>query len=194
MSTPVRGRPRSVAVRARIIRAAFALLAELGYAAMSIEAIAARAEVSKATIYKWWPNRADVAIDAFFEMTRTEIALATAGRADDDFRRQIHALADLLRKRSGQAFAALIVGARNDETIARAVVERWIVPRRRWGVERMKLAIERGECPRDLDIDAALSLLYSALYGPLLLGAGVPKPDRLDASLDLAFRGIFTGA
>src|SRR5664280_2537029 len=68
---PVRtGRPRSERARLAVLEAAADLLVEGGLAAATIEAVAARAQVSKVTIYKWWPSRGSVAVDAYFHRYR----------------------------------------------------------------------------------------------------------------------------
>ena len=63
---PAPGRPRSERARLAILEAAADLLVEGGLGAATIEAVAARAGVSKVTIYKWWPSRGAVAVDAYF--------------------------------------------------------------------------------------------------------------------------------
>ena len=60
------GRPRSEQSRSAVVRATSELLHEVGLRAMTTEQIAARSGASKATIYKWWPNKYGVAVDAFF--------------------------------------------------------------------------------------------------------------------------------
>ncbi len=60
------GRPRSERARLATLEAAADLLVEGGLAATTVESIAARAGVSKVTIYKWWPSRGAVAVDAYF--------------------------------------------------------------------------------------------------------------------------------
>jgi len=191
-STPLpRGRPRDQAVRIAVLDAAFALLRDRGYPSMAIEAVAARAGVGKATIYRWWPDRASLAVEAFFEATQGQLAFPDTGSAEGDFRSQIHEVAALLRGPVGQGFAAMIAASRDDPAIRRALAERWVMPRRRWGQARMHRAVEDGEAPASLDIDAALAALYSPIYAPLLLGAGIPTVDKVDAVLDLVLAGIF---
>lgn len=59
------GRPRSEKTKHAILSAAYELLLENSFGAVTVEKIAERAGVSKATIYKWWPNKAAVVMDAF---------------------------------------------------------------------------------------------------------------------------------
>ena len=70
-----RGRPRSEESRRAILAAAGQLMLEGGLGAASIEAIAARARVSKATIYKWWPSRGAVALEGFLERVQHSITI-----------------------------------------------------------------------------------------------------------------------
>lgn len=191
-NTPLpRGRPRSSASREAVLRAAYEMLVERGYGLLAIEAVAARAGVGKATIYRWWPNRAVLAVEAFFEATREDLAFPDTGSAREDFRLQIAQLANLLRGAAGQAFAGLVEGARTDSEIGRAVFEHWVLPRKRWGLERLERAQNEGQSRPDLDREAALQALYSPLYAALLLGQGVPAPERVEACFAVVADGVF---
>jgi AcrR family transcriptional regulator len=185
------GRPRSVASQNAILKAAFALLVERGYSAMSIEAVAARAAVGKATVYRWWPTRADLAVDAFFNATKAELAIPDTGSAQHDFRQQIMELADLLRGERGTALAAMLGGGLSDPALAAALKTKWLEPRRRWGFERLACAVKEGECLPNTDVAASLGILYGPLYTPLLFGQGIPSPEQVKAHLDVACRAIF---
>jgi AcrR family transcriptional regulator len=190
-STAQRGRPRSAAADAAILRAAFDLIAERGWAGFSIEGAAERAGVAKTTVYRRWKSRAELACDAFFALTEPELRFPDVASAADAFRVQILALADLLRGPVGDAFAAMLAGARSDPAVARAMAERWVLPRKRWGVERLARAAAEGQTRDPLDVDAALNALYSPLYAPLLMGRGVEPPERVSAYLVIVLPGIF---
>lgn len=191
-STPARGRPRSAAAREAILDAAFRVLSERGYAGMAFEAVAEAAGSAKTTIYRWWKRRADLAVDAFFHATQAGLALPDTGSTAEDFRLQITALAALLRGPRGVVFAAMLGGARTDPELARALGTLWLEPRRRWGIERMQRAVARGECPPDIDVQAALGILYGPLYTPLLFGQDVPSEAQVRAHLSLALPAIFS--
>ncbi len=187
----MRGRPRSAESRKAILDAAFGILVERGYGAMSIEAVATRAGVGKTTVYRWWPSRADLAVDAFFAATEAELAMPATGSAEQDFRSQVTALADMLRGPRGVALAAMLGGGLSDPGLAASLNSRWIEPRRRWGFERLSRAAAAGECLPDTDVPAALGILYGPLYSPLLFGRGIPSVDQVRAHLDVACRAIF---
>jgi AcrR family transcriptional regulator len=186
-----RGRPRSAASQEAILAAAFRILVERGYNAMSIEAVAASAGVGKATVYRWWASRGDLAVDAFFAATADELAIPETGLAERDFRVQITALADLLRGQRGMALAAMLGGGLSDPRLAGSLNSRWIEPRRRWGFERLSRAVANGECLPATNVPAALGILYGPIYTPLLFGRGIPDVEQVKAHLNLACRAIF---
>jgi AcrR family transcriptional regulator len=158
---------------------------------MSIEAVAARAGTGKTTVYRWWSNRAELAVDAFFAATRAELHLPDTGSAREDFTLQITELAHLLRGKRGRALAAMLGGALSDSELSDALDRRWLRPRRQWGFQRLARAVAEGQCRPGLDIPAALGILYGPIYTPLLFGQNVPSPARVRAHLDIAFSAIF---
>src|ERR1700686_3400026 len=102
------GRPRSERARLAILEATADLLLEAGIAAAPIEAIAARAGVSKVTIYKWWPPRGAVAVDAYFHRYRQTIDFEDTGDVARDLAAQIRSTIDAFRSRAGAVMAELI--------------------------------------------------------------------------------------
>ena len=191
MKKPAAGRPRDETSRKAILAATFKLLQKRGYARLPLQLIATTAGVGKTTIYRWWPNRAALAMDAFFEYTAAELAFPDSASAADDFRQQIKQLATVLRSKRGEVLAAMIVGSRNDRDLARALQTQWIDPRRVWGFARITRAAREGQCVPNLNIPSALDALYSPLYAHLFLGVGVHTEDEVDRHCDFLFPLIF---
>src|SRR6202051_3112949 len=81
-----RGRPRSEEHRHAVLKATMELMLEDDLRRASVDRISARSGVSKATIYKWWPNRTAVAIDAFLHQMMADAAVPDTGSAAEDFR------------------------------------------------------------------------------------------------------------
>lgn len=185
------GRPRSESSREAILDAAFNLLVERGYVGFGIEPVATAAGTGKSTIYRWWRDKADLAVDAFFHATRAELQLPDTANAELDFRAQIAELAELLRGARGRALAGLLGASRLDPALSRALGERWLSPRRQWGLARMARAEADGGLLDGVDIRAALAVLYGPLYTPLLFGGDVPEAAEVSAYLEIACRGIF---
>jgi AcrR family transcriptional regulator len=171
--------------------AAFELLRERPFADFAIDAVARRAGVGKATIYRWWPSHGELAVDAFFAHTVEALRFPRVGTARENFVDQVLQLRALLAGPTGAALWAMISGARSDPTLGRALFERWVLPRKRWGEERMARAIAEGECAPKLDVDAALDLLYGPLYARLMMQGKAPSERETRACLELAANAIF---
>ena len=84
------GRPRSQAAHAAILKAALRLVAKHGFRAVSVNEIAAEAGVGKMTLYRHWPNKATVVMDALLELIGAETAFPEADSALESLRRQLH--------------------------------------------------------------------------------------------------------
>ena len=158
---------------------------------MAIEVVAKEAGVGKTTIYRWWSNRQEIAVEAFFAATQADLGFPETGSAQEDFRRQIQQLGELLRGPTGQAMAAMIAASRTDEVLRAALFSRWIEPRRRWGQARMARAVAEGECAPDLQIDIALDVMYGPIYSRLLFGRGIPSTGEIEEMLKVVSKGIF---
>src|SRR6201996_8516686 len=91
-TTPARGRPRSEASRDAIIAAANELLRTAGLNRMTIEAVAAASGVGKTTIYRWWPSKGTLALDAYLEALRAKVVVPDTGDGAEDFQRHARAV------------------------------------------------------------------------------------------------------
>lgn len=178
------GRPRSTQARAAILQAAGDLLDERGFSALSVEAIAERAGVSKATIYRWWPNKATVVMDAFLEPRSNDITFPDTGSTREDLRRQIRAVIRLF-KEGGQRspYVALIAASQHDSQLAAALYERFISLRRAAAKQVLKRGMDRQELRSDLDLDVVIDALYGALYYRLLISGETLTPGYADRLL-----------
>ena len=99
------GRPRSETARQAILCAASGLLARDGFAGVTMEAIAARAGVSKATLYRWWPNKSAVLMEAFLAATAPCCAAPDTGDVRNDLRQRMRGLAQAFSGRLGTIIA-----------------------------------------------------------------------------------------
>ncbi len=116
---PRPGRPRSEESRTAVLRATSELLHEVGLRAMTTEEIASRSGASKATIYKWWPNKYAVAIDAFLSEMMAESPDPDTGSARDDLTAVLRGLLHFYTGPSGRVFAQLVGEAQSDPLIQR---------------------------------------------------------------------------
>jgi AcrR family transcriptional regulator len=185
------GRPRSERATEAILTAARELLEQRGLKQLSVDAIAARAGVSKATIYRWWPNKAAVVMDAFLAGTGPRMPFPDTGSAREDLRRQLRSVIRLFNEpRTRGPFVALIAESQHDPQLARALRERFIARRRAAAREVFTRGQARGELRDDLDVDIAIDALYGALYYRLLISGEPLRPRYADALLDQLYRAL----
>lgn len=184
------GRPRSERAHRAILRAANELLEGEGFAAVTVDAIAERAGVSKATVYRWWPNRAAVVMDGFLSTVSSEVPFPHTGHAREDIRIHMHRLAEAFSGKIGRTVAALIAEGQTDPELAEALRSRWLSVRRAEAREILELGIERGELRRDLDLEVAVDVLYGPIYYRMLVGHAPLDDDFADALADHIFAGL----
>jgi AcrR family transcriptional regulator len=184
------GRPRSERAHRAILQAANDLLETEGFAAVTVEAIAERAGVSKATVYRWWPNRAAVVMDGFLSIVSSEVPFPHTGRAREDIRIHMRRLAEAFSGKIGSTVAALIAEGQSDPELAEALRSRWLSVRRAEAREILELGIERGELREDLDPEVAVDVLYGPIYYRMLVGHAPLDDDFADALADHVFSGL----
>jgi AcrR family transcriptional regulator len=177
-AVPTVGRPRSERARLAILEAAADLLIEGGLGAATMESIAARAGVSKVTIYKWWPGRGAVAVDAYFHRYRETIAAIDTGDVGSDLAVQIRLLIRTFRGRAGEVMAELIGRAQSEPSLAETLRTRWLRPRREAAAALLQLGIDRGQIRPDVDIQTVMDQLYAPVYWRLMM-----RHQPLDDSL-----------
>jgi AcrR family transcriptional regulator len=165
-----RGRPRSERARKAVLDAAAELLLARGLEAVTMDAVAERAGVSKATIYRWWPTKQTLALDALYrEWDTSRSAPRDTGSLRGDL---LAALRPWLRRVRvhpyGRVIAALVVEAQSDPAFAAVYHARFVQPRREPGRVILQRAVDRGEIPADTDPEVALDLIYGALFHRIL--------------------------
>jgi AcrR family transcriptional regulator len=188
---PQRGRPRSEKASQAILEAAADLLLENGLAAVSMDAVAARAGVSKATIYRWWPTKETLALDALYHEWAAVPPPRDTGSLRGDLLSVLRPWVRLAGRRPyGRALAALITEAQTDPEFAREYRARFVEPRRDLARTIFRRAIERGEIPASTKIEVALDLLYGPVYHRLLHGHAPLNDGFIRDVIDTALGGI----
>jgi AcrR family transcriptional regulator len=175
LSLQPRGRPRSARAQRAILAAASDSLYEQGLSGMNVAVIAQRAGVSKATIYRWWPSKEMLALDAFvtdWEAT-SPVQSPDTGSLRGDLHERFRIFWRLMQKRPlGRVLTGLAAHAQGHPAFAEVYRERFLEPRRVATRAIFQRAIDRGEIPPDADLDVALDLLYGALFHRLFQGHG----------------------
>jgi len=177
--------------RQAILRAAFELCSERSYEGTSVEAIAARAGVGKQTIYRWWPSKGAVVMEALNDVVGAASDFPDSGDVIADLRRQMTAVTTLLSSPDfGPVYTGVIGAAQSDPAVAEALAAQIINPRVDACRKRLERAREAGEIRADADLDAAVELLYGPIYHRLLLHTRPPSAEQVNTVLELAFTGL----
>jgi len=189
---PQRGRPRSERARQAILEAASELLLARGLSAVSMDAVAERAGVSKATIYRWWPTKETLALDALYTEWATAVpAPRDTGSLRGDLLSLLRPWARLAGSRPyGRVIAALLTEAQTDPAFAEEYRQRVVEPRRDQARAIFRRAIDRGEIDPGTKTEVALDLLYGALYHRLLHRHAALSDRFVRDVIDLALAGI----
>ena len=190
---PRPGRPRSEESRTAVLRATSELLHEVGLRAMTTEEIANRSGASKATIYKWWPNKYAVAIDAFLSEMMAESRDPDTGSARDDLTAVMRGLLHFYTGPSGRVFAQLVGEAQADPSIQQELRANLVDSRRELFRTIWDRGVERGELRADLDPEAALDLVIGPALYRLMIGHAPMGEDAADQLVDAAIRGLSPG-
>ena len=180
--TSRRGRPRSENARRAILDAA-AELALQGAAGAGIDAIAARAGVSRTTVYKWWPSAAAVLLEGLLERTRDTIESPASATTRDALGEYLARLVTLVRDTpAGALLRGLTAASVNDTAVGHALVDDWLAPRRAAVVELLTEGVRRGEVRDGLHYNSVIDVLFAPIYYRLMF-EHEPLTDGLSAEI-----------
>lgn len=145
--------------------AALELCQEVGYYALRIEAIARRAGAGKQTIYRWWPSKGVLLLDALKDAAGDTATFPDTGDiAADVLTHMEQIVSGMYVCDLGPVLLALIDGAHHDAALADRLMSDVIAPRRAAALARLQTAVERGELRSDTDLPLLLDQLYGSLY------------------------------
>jgi AcrR family transcriptional regulator len=191
--TRPRGRPRSETAQTAILSAAITLLLDQGLHAMSMDDVAERAGVSKATIYRWWASKELLALDALATewATPTSTKQRDTGSLRGDLLAQLRPWIRQLNERPfGRVIAGLIAEAQTDPGFAKLYREHFIGPRRDATRPLLLRAIARGEISPDTDLELSLDLFYGPIYHRLLHGHAALNDRFTQQVVDAVIKAI----
>jgi AcrR family transcriptional regulator len=188
-----RGRQRSAAAEAAILKAAGELLARLPLCEVTTDAIAQRAGVSKATIYKWWPNKNLVALDALGASVLAQLAIPNTGSARQDFAEQLRSTIAFYSSQPGRLLRQFLAEGQNDAEFLKLFRDRFLKPRRDSLLTIWRRGVERGEIRPSVDGELVLDLIFGPMMYRLLVGHGPLDDIQATAIVDVVFSGLQTG-
>jgi AcrR family transcriptional regulator len=165
---PRKGRPRSEKSRRAILKAVNALLLRMSVQDLSIESIAKKAKVGKTTIYRWWPNKTAVVMDALINQPGMSSPLPTAATNTEAVEMLVDKLVRVLSSTNGQIIAQLFSEAQADEKSLEVFEQSFLAPL----TDAIQYSIERGkddgEFRRDIDTDMAVDMICGPVFFRLM--------------------------
>jgi AcrR family transcriptional regulator len=184
------GRPRSEVAHQAILAAAVALLREVGYDAVTMDGIAARAGVGKATVYRRWATKEELVVEAITSLVRA-FPVPDTGTTEGDLmalmRRALGMYAD---PATGLLLSGLVAAMARRPPIAAAMREGFVATWRDAVRQVLARGVARGDFRRRLDTELALDLLFGPLFHRYLL-TGTPLDERLARGVvDVALRAL----
>ncbi|MFL0251012.1 TetR/AcrR family transcriptional regulator [Clostridium neuense] len=184
------GRPRSEKTKTDILTASYDLLIQNGFGAVTVEKIAEKAGVSKATIYKWWPNKAAVVMDGFLNATTEKLPIPDTGSTIDDMLIQVSNFVEFLMSKKGNVITEIIAEGQFDQNLADIYRKAYFKPRRDISKQILERGISRGELRKDLDIELVIDLIWGPVFYRLLITGEVLDDIFIKKLIDYAFEGI----
>ena len=185
-----RGRPRSTEAEAAILKATLQLLERKPLRKVTADAIARRAGVSKATIYKWWPNKSLVALDAYLAGMTERVPLPDTGSAEVDFSEQLKSVMSFYRSPMGRLFCQFLAEGQSDASFLSLFRERFLFARRDAARTMWRRGVDRGEIREDVDSELAMDMIYGPMIFRLLAGHGSLSDLESEGLVRTVFQGI----
>ncbi|MBS2540008.1 TetR/AcrR family transcriptional regulator [Catenulispora sp. NF23] len=148
-----------------ILGATLDLLAETGYEALRLDAVASRAKASKATLYRHWPGKAELVVDAIQCYEQADLAKNTdTGSLRGDLLATLSGIRDLLTGDLGQLMAGLLAALQKDADLAAAVRSSMVEDKQQINRQMLDRAIARGELPADTDPNVVPEVAPAVLF------------------------------
>lgn len=181
------GRPRSEAAKTAIIQATISLLDTVPFSNLTIEAIAKQSGVSKATIYRWWPNKEALLFAAFLHVTSVEVNFEPTLSIEENFRQVIAELVAILNRPLGRALFAVLI----DQPELLTAFQTTFFAAKRQAAKQLLAAGQAQQVIRaDVDLDKALDMLFGAVYLRVFLYTEVVDTDYITAVIATFMQGI----
>ena len=187
-ATGAAGRPRSEEAHRAILDATLVLLQEMGFSALTVEGVATRAGVGKATIYRRWPSKLPLVVEAFGQLPAFE-DVDTGTLAGDLKEMLTRYLRDFLSTPLATVYPSLAAERAHNPELGQ-VLDPVLRSRRRPLVAALQRAVARGEVDEHVDLDLAADLIVGPIAVRLFFRGMKIHPSMVDPIVDLALGGI----
>ncbi len=186
------GRPRSEVAHQAILDATLELLSEVGFSALTVEGVAGRAGVGKATIYRRWPSKLPLVVDAFGQLPAFEDA--DTGSLEGDLKAMLRQyLENFLTTPLATVYPSLAAERSHNPELGQ-LMDPLLKGRRRPLDAAFRRGLERGELARNVDIEMASDLIVGPIAVRLFFRGTTIHPDMVDGMVELALQGMRSGS
>lgn len=159
-----KGRPRSERSRSAILKATNNLLLHMSVQDLSIEGIAKKARVGKTTIYRWWPNKTAIVMDAIASQPGVDTPMATPKNNAEALSMQLDKLIRMLQSKNGETIAQLFSEAQRDHKAQEIFANTFLAPL----IDAIEFSVEQGkdsgEFRKGLDTRMAVDMLCGPVF------------------------------
>lgn len=186
------GRPRSEEAHKAILDATLELLAEVGFSGLTVEGVAQRAGVGKATIYRRWPSKLPLVVEAYGQLPGIEDV--DTGELAEDLKRMLRSYLQAFNTTALAAVLPSLAGERAHNAELSKMFDPVSVERRVPLMRALERGVARGEIPRGLDLDLAADLIVGPIAVGLFFKGGRLHPKMVGPMVDLALAGLAAGA
>jgi len=182
------GRPRSEEAHQAILDATVELLAEVGFSALTVEGVAQRAGVGKATIYRRWPSKLPLVVEAFGGLPRFEDV--DTGELAGDLKAMLRSYLQVFNDTPLATILPSLAGERAHNEALSEVFDPVLKGRRRPLIAVLERGVARGELSSDLDLELAADLVVGPIAVKLFFTGGKLSPRMVGPMVDLALEGL----
>ncbi len=182
------GRPRSEEAHQAILDATLELLSEVGFSALTVEGVAQRAGVGKATIYRRWPSKLPLVVEAFGGLPRLEDA--DTGDLAEDLKAMLRGYLQLFNATPLATVLPSLAGERAHNDTFSELFDPVLKGRRRPLTAALERGVARGELPKGLDLELAADLIVGPIAVRLFFTGAKLQPKMVAPIVDLALKGL----
>ncbi len=186
-NTPSAGRPRSEQAHRAILNATLEMLVEVGFSALTVEGVAQRAGVGKATIYRRWTSKLPLVIEAYGLLPQLEEV--DTGNVVTDLEEMLRNYLRLLTSTPLRAVIPSIAGERAHNPELSELFDPIVRARRRPLIAVFRRAVARGELSADLDLELAADLVVGPITTRLFFGSKI-SPKMVKPMVQMTLWGI----
>ncbi len=189
-AAPSAGRPRSEEAHKAILDATLELLVEVGFSGLTVEGVAQRAGVGKATIYRRWASKLPLVVEAFRQLPALEET--DSGNLVEDLTAMLRSYLQIVNQTPLATVLPSLAGERAHNPELSKLFDPVMKERRQPLIRALERAVARGELPADLDVDLAADLIVGPIAVKVMNGSRV-NPRSVGPIVELALRGIQGG-